>query len=116
MLRLLADENFDGRIVRGLRRRAPQVDVLRVQDTDIAGAQDPDLLEWAAANDRLLLSHDISTIPAFAAARVAAGLRMPGVIMVSRKLGIGQAIEQILLLAECSRADEWEGQEVHIPL
>jgi hypothetical protein len=37
MLRLAADENFDGRIVRGLRRVFPDLDLIRVQDTPAAG-------------------------------------------------------------------------------
>jgi len=34
MLKLLADENFDNNIVRGLRRRNPNIDIVRVQDVD----------------------------------------------------------------------------------
>lgn len=48
MIRLLADENFNGRILRGLRRENPDVDLLRVQDSAVYGASDPDVLEWAA--------------------------------------------------------------------
>jgi hypothetical protein len=44
MLRLLADENFHGAIINGVRRRVPEVDVVRVQDTDIAGADDAAVL------------------------------------------------------------------------
>jgi hypothetical protein len=32
MLRLAADENFNNDIVRGVRRRNPSVDLVRVQD------------------------------------------------------------------------------------
>jgi hypothetical protein len=32
MLRLLADENFNGSIVRDLLRRQPEIDVVRAQD------------------------------------------------------------------------------------
>ncbi len=35
---------------------------------------------------------------------------MPSVFDVSREVPIGTAIEDILLLAECSLAGEWEGQ------
>ena len=40
-MKFLADENFDNRIVRGLLRRQPDLDILRVQDLEIAGADDP---------------------------------------------------------------------------
>ena len=52
MLPLLADENFNNDIVRGVRRRSPSVDIIRVQDIGLSGADDPTALEWAAENDR----------------------------------------------------------------
>jgi len=44
MLRLLADENFNGDIVRGLSLRQPNLDLIRVQETAVAGADDADVL------------------------------------------------------------------------
>ncbi len=70
MLRLAADEDFNGRIVRGLRRRDPKLDIRRVQDTDVFGASDEEVLEWAAAEDRVLLTHDVATMTASAHERV----------------------------------------------
>ena len=48
MLRLAADENFNGDIVRGLLRRNPTLDIVRVQDVGLSGADDPSVLQWAA--------------------------------------------------------------------
>ena len=48
MLRLATDENFHGDIVRGLLRRRPDLDLVRVHDTDRSGADDPTVLAWAA--------------------------------------------------------------------
>jgi hypothetical protein len=53
---------------------------------------------------------------AHAEARVAAGLPLPGVFEVSQYLPIGQAIEEILVLAECSVEGEWESQIRFLPL
>jgi len=110
MIKLAADENFNNDIVRGLLRRKPELDLVRVQDTDVAGADDPVTLEWAAQEGRVLLTHDVSTITRYAYERVQAGLPMPGVFEVRRAVPIGRAIEDILLLAECSLEGEWEGQ------
>jgi hypothetical protein len=41
MLRFAADENFNGDIVRGLLRRNPKLDIVRVQDVGLSGADDP---------------------------------------------------------------------------
>jgi predicted nuclease of predicted toxin-antitoxin system len=66
MIRLLADENFNNNIVRADRVRAPDVDIVRVQDVGLSGADDPTVLDWAAQHRRVLLTHDVSTITAFA--------------------------------------------------
>ena len=61
MLRLLADENFSGSVVRGLLLRNPKLDLVRVQDVGLSGADDPIVLEWAANAGRVLLTHDHKT-------------------------------------------------------
>jgi hypothetical protein len=116
MLRLAADENFNNDIVRGVRRRNPHVDIVRIQDAGLSESDDPAILEWAAKNGRVLLTHDVSTMTACAYERVTDGKSMPGVFEVKRKVPIGIAIEEIVLLAECSLEGEWEGQVRYLPL
>jgi len=116
MLLLAADENFNGNIVRGLFRRQPALDLVRLQDVGLSGAEDPIVLAWAAQAGRVLLTHDVSTITRYAYERVQTGEPRPGIFEVSRDLPIGHAIEEILLLAECSVEGEWEGQVRYLPL
>lgn len=116
MIRLAADENFDRDILRGLRRRAPDLDVIHVQDAGLAQAKDPDVLAWAAAEGRILLTHDAATMVGFAYQRASSGLLMPGVVEVPWALSIGRAIEEILIFVRCSQEGEWEGQVVYLPL
>jgi len=66
MLRLLTDENFNGDIVRGLLLRQPDLDLVRVQDVGLSGAEDPDILAWAADNSPIVLTHDRATMADFA--------------------------------------------------
>ena len=116
MLKLAADEDFNNRIVRGLLRRVPDIDLRRVQDAGLLAADDPAILEWAASEDRVLLTHDVTTMKEHAFNRISAGLPMPGVFEISQSLSIGVAIEEILILAECSLEGEWEGQVRFLPL
>ena len=116
MLRLAADDNFNGEIVRGLIRRQPDLDLVRVQDLGLLGADDPSVLEWAAGEGRILLTHDRATMPDFAHQRVIAGSRMPGVFVIGGRLPIRRAIEDTLLLSLGSEAREWEGIVLHLPL
>ena len=116
MLRLVADENLNNNIVRGLLRRQPQLDIVRIQDVGLSGADDPTVLEWAAQEGRVLLTHDVSTITKYAYERVRSGQTMPGVFEVGRDVPIGRAIDDILLVAEYSLDDEWEGQVRYLPV
>ena len=116
MLTFLADENFDGDVVRGLRRRQPALDILRMQEIGLRGVDDSTLLEQAAKMGRVLLTHDVATVTHFAYERVRAGQPMPGVVEVRRSLAIGQAIEEVLLVAELSLEGELEGQVRYVPL
>ena len=116
MLRLAADENFNGAISRGLLRRRPGLDLVRIQEIGLSGIIDPELLAWAANERRVILTHDAKTLRSFAEDRVRAGQRMPGVFEVGEHLSIREAIEDLLLIAECSYEGEWEGQVRFLPL
>lgn len=116
MLRLLADENFNGDITRGLLLRAPNIDLIRVQDVGLAAADDPPILEWAAVHNRVVLTHDRATMPDFAFDRIVAGQQMPGVFVLNERMPIRQAIEELLLIDECSQQEEWNNLVVYLPL
>lgn len=115
MLKLVADENFDNTVVRGLFRRNPKIDIVRVQDVGLSGKDDPTILDWAAQEGRILLTHDVSTITRYAYDRVKQGQTMPGVIEISPDAPVGQVIEDILVLIECSQEGELEGQVQYLP-
>jgi predicted nuclease of predicted toxin-antitoxin system len=106
VLRLVSDENFDGDILRGLFRRRPDLDVVRVQDVGLRSTPDPAILEWAASEGRILLTHDRETVPGCVARRIEAGHPTRGVFLVSDQMPIGQTVEEILLSVECLTDEE----------
>jgi Domain of unknown function (DUF5615) len=116
MLQLATDENFNGDIVRGLLLRLPDLNLVRVQDVGLEGAIDPIVLAWAAQNQRIVVTHDRATLPAFAFERVVAGEPMPGVFVINDRLPVGRAIEELVLLTTCSEGSEWEGKVLYLPL
>ncbi len=116
MLRFVADENFNNDLVRGVHRRNPMVDIVRVQDQELSAADDSTILAWAAQSGRIVLTHDVATMTRYAYDRVRAGESMPGVFEVGRDVPIGVVIEDIVLLAECSLDGEWEGQVRYLPM
>ena len=100
MLRLLTDENFDHNIVRGLKLRLPQLDIVAVRQVGLAGLPDPTLLKWAAQNERAILTHDVSTMVSDAEDLLRRSEPMAGVIVVPEQLQIGRAIKNMELLLE----------------
>lgn len=116
MVRFLADENFNNQIVRGVLRQSSGTDIVRVQDMGLSGADDPAILVRAAQEGRIILTHDVATMVTFAYQHIQAGLYMPGLFEVSRRVPVGLAIEEIILIAECSLEGEREEQVRFLPL
>lgn len=116
MLRLVTDENFNGAITRGLLRRRTDLELVRVQDVGLRQTLDPMILEWAAANARVFVTHDVSTVPPAAYQRLSEGKPMHGVFIVPELMPIGQAIEELLFLATESEPDDWKDQVLYLPL
>lgn len=116
MLPILADENFDARILHGLRRRLAALDAVRVQDVGLMGKEDPHVLAWAAAEERVLLTHDEATVPKYAYERIGRHESLPGVVVVPDGVGVGWAIEELVLLLELSAPEDLVDQIVYLPL
>lgn len=114
-VRWLADECFDNDIIRGLSRRSPGFDLVRAQDIpEIAGQEDELLLAWAASNGRVVLTHDLATmVPALGAQRQGAPA---AIVLVPDSLPIGQVIEDILLLDQCSNESDWISRIIYLPM
>ena len=116
MIRLLADENFNGRILRALQRRVPTLDVVRAQDVLPLGTPDPELLRWSAEADRVVLTHDVATLVGYTYDLVLAGTRIPGVIAVPSQNVIGPAVEDLEILIRACEPEELQNQVLFIPL
>ncbi|HEV8604465.1 MAG TPA: DUF5615 family PIN-like protein [Tepidisphaeraceae bacterium] len=116
MLLIATDENFNGSILRGLRLRLPHLNVIRVQDSEMYKAPDPVLLEWCVKNQRVLLTHDTTTMTHHMTERAKAALELPRIVLVPANVSIGQAIDELILILECSIESDWESPIRRIPL
>jgi hypothetical protein len=112
MLRLASDADVHGDLIRGLRRRLPEIDLVRAQDALPEGTPDPAVLTWAAAENRVLITNERNTMVGFAYQRVAAGQTVPGLIATTNEQSIGSAIDDILLITEYMPAEEIRDQVV----
>ena len=116
MLKLLSDENFNGDIIRGLLLRQPNLDLLRVQNVGLQEIDDPTILAWAAKNKRILLTHDRATMPDCAYKRLVRREPITGLFVVNDRMSIRQAIDELLLLINCTEQAEWKGIVLYLPL
>jgi predicted nuclease of predicted toxin-antitoxin system len=115
MVRLLADENFNGDAVNGLLSLRSETNLIRVQDVGLTQTPDPEILSWAAANDRILLTHDKTTVPKFANERIDLGQQMPGVFICDQ-MTVREIIDELSLIDTASEQAEWADCVWYLPL
>lgn len=116
-LKFFADQNFNEDIIREvLNRTETTIDIVLAHDVGMEETPDPEILEWAAQNGRVVLSHDRKTMQGYAYARVIAGLPMPGLFLVVKGQPMGPVVQDILAVAESSFEGEWENRVEYLPL
>ena len=69
MIGLAFDENFNNDVLRGLLRRNLRLNGVRIQDAGLRTLDDETVLEWAAQQGRVLITHDVSTMTTHARVR-----------------------------------------------
>ncbi len=114
-VKFLADENFNNDLLIRLRSHVPGCDVVRAQDVGLLSTPDPDVLEWAAVHDRIVLTHDVSTMIRFAYDRVRLSKPMPGVIVINSLDFSAQLVSDLVIAAECGRPDDFRDLVKYIP-
>jgi hypothetical protein len=80
-VRFLADADLNRAIVSGVQRREPSLDFLTAQAAGLRGMNDPAILALAAERQRVLVSHDVGTMPAHFRAFRNAGKHSSGVLV-----------------------------------
>ena len=114
-VRYQADVDLDGRIIRGLRRTAPEIEIQTATQAWLNGIEDPHVLQVAADSGRILVSQDRRTMPAHFA-RYVKRARSPGLILLREATPIATAIEELVLIWAASNAEEWINRLIWIPL
>ena len=112
----LADHDVDARILSGLQLKEPLIDLIRARDVGLAAAPDVDVLDYAAAAGRIVISHDENTMIGTAIARLRATQLMPGLLIAPQGKPIGRVIDDLLVIWAASEADEWNDKIQFIPM
>jgi hypothetical protein len=115
MLRYLADENLSHHVVRALRLRDSQIDIVTVHEAGLVGVDDPRVLAWAAEQGRVTVTHDVSTMLDTRTTAPPPARECPA-IEVAPGLEISSVVDDLVLLAHASLENEWEGVVLYLPL
>ena len=114
-VRFLADANFNQKIVAGLLLREPAIDFSLPQATIPERMKDSDILDLARLSGRLVVSHDVTTMPRWFN-RCIEERSCAGLIVVPDKVPIRDAIEDLLLIWYLTEAEEWLNRTEWLPL
>ncbi len=113
-IRFQADYDFNKKIVRALRLRYPSMDFQGGHETGLEGLPDEQVLEIAAREGRILVSHDVSTMPVYFADFIS-NQDSPGLILIPQELPIRIAIEELALIWGASEAQEYANLITWLP-
>lgn len=108
-VRFQADADFSQRIISAVRRREPAIDFQTANALDLRGLSDLEVLALASREGRVLVSHDLTTMPSNFATFVETDTSS-GLLIIRQKVSILRALEEVLHVWMVSDADEWINQ------
>src|SRR5260370_41023446 len=114
MRRQAAAEVFR-KLVCAVRRRELAIDFASAADAELDGVPDPEVLEIAARQGRILITHDRRTMLEHFRRRLKEGKSSPGVFLVSQFALLGPVLETLVLVLTATVAADARRQVRHLP-
>jgi hypothetical protein len=117
-LQYLLDENLGQRLRKAMRAAAPQITVWCVGDagTPLLGAKDPEILVWCELYNFILVTDNRRSMPAHLQDHLGAGGHIPGIFVLRPDWGIGETIDELVLIWEASLPGEYRDQMRYLPI
>ena len=118
ILKYLMDENIDPIYPSQIRSKQPQltIRVIGEPSTPSKGTKDPAILVWCEEYNFILVTNNRKSMPVHLNDHLQANRHIPGIFILNTNLSIGQNIDELILIAECSFANEYQDQITHLPL
>jgi predicted nuclease of predicted toxin-antitoxin system len=112
-LQFYMDESVSGQITEQLGLRG--IDVLRAQDFS-EGASDEDVLDRAVRLERILVSQDVDHIT-IGTLYQRTGQMFYGIVFIRKgRISVGQAVDDLEILAHTTSLEEWEFRLEYLPI
>jgi predicted nuclease of predicted toxin-antitoxin system len=117
-LQYLMDENVNPVYVNQLRRRYLDLVVWAIGEpnTPLKGTLDPEILLWCEVNNFILVTNNRTSMPVHLADYLNQNHHIPGIFILNPAMSIGETIEELIVLAECSLEAEYQDQIIHLPI
>jgi Domain of unknown function (DUF5615) len=114
-LRFQADNDLKFAIVKAVRQREPAIDFASSQESGLDGLSDPELLDRAAGDGRVLVSHDHRTMLDHFRRHLTLGKSSPGLLVVSQRASIGDVVDALVVLWAVADPAQLRDQAYHLP-
>lgn len=113
-IRFQADADLNQNIVTGVLRREAAIDFKTALAANLEGLPDEKVLEIAAEERRILVSHDRRTMPLHFADFIIENTSS-GVLIVSQDLPMLEVIDNLILIWAASDIEEWTNRLAYLP-
>ena len=114
-IRFQADADLNQLLVRAVLRREPKINFQTAFQAKLANLDDPQVLEYAKNEQRILITHDRRTMP-YHFAEFIKESTSSGVIIVSQQILVQQFVEDILLIWSLTEMDDWTNRIAALPI
>lgn len=114
-IRYQADNDLNQIIVKAVIRLEPAIDFKTSHAAGLPGLDDLAVLARAASDGRILVSHDLKTMPGHFATFVQSAVS-PGVLIVPQGTPISTAADDLLLIWLVDEAQDWINRIRILPL
>jgi hypothetical protein len=114
-IRFQADADLNQVIVSAVVRREPAIEFRTATAAGLSGVPDSEVLARVAADDRILVTHDQTTMPRHFGEFVQSQ-PSPGLIVVPQHLPLRQVVDDILLIWTATEAREWVNRIAFLPI
>lgn len=113
-IRFQADADFNQRIVKATLRCEPTIDFQTAHVAGILGLPDTEVLQAAASDRRVVVSHDQTTMPTYFGQFISTGTS-PGLIIVPQHLSIAIVVEALILIWMVETHEQWVNRICYLP-
>ena len=114
-IRFQADSDLNQTIIKALLRLEPAIDFQTAHVANLRGVPDPDVLAYAAREGRVLVSHDITTMPRHFGAFIQTA-NSAGVLLALQESPLMTVVEDLLLIWMVDEAQDWVNRIRVLPL